>query len=77
MTRVIPVNIPSLTRSVEVTVSEHATAGQVIQQCLRQLDIETTGYGTDDAAWILRVHPRAEAGKWWTEEEIREYRSRE
>lgn len=68
-------DVPSLSRSIKLDVTGQVTAAQAIHDCLQQLFSDTSDL--DTAGWILRARTRAEEGKWWMEQEIRNYRDRE
>ena len=71
----IRVNIPSESRSVELDVENRSQARDIVARVLAQEETGPTDKRESDE-WILRIKRRSEQGRWWSEQEILDYKDR-
>lgn len=78
MTR-IRIDIPTESRSVELDVNDHSAVRDIISQVWQWGELKGAGVkeGLADGDWILRIKRRSEQGRWWSEQEIKDYKDRE
>ena len=78
MTR-IRIDIPTESRSVELDVRDHSVVKDVISQVWKSGDLEGTSMDDQisEGELSIRIKRRSEPGRWWSEQEIKDYRDRE
>jgi hypothetical protein len=75
----IRVDIPSESRSVELDVGDRSVIEDVVAQIFES---EGRKYDAIDGVakgrgWIMRIKTRSAQGRWWSEQEIKDYQDRE
>ena len=72
----IRVDIPSESRAVELDVSDQSAAREIVTRVLDGgcADPLIGQVEEGEEGWTLRVKRRSEQGRWWSDQEIREYK---